>query len=69
MRAFVIVTLLLLFAAILNFVRSGADFFVLDTLPLIGGRSPSLLWDGAAVAMILITIWGIRRLRRRGSDD
>ena len=71
MRAFWIVLSVLLLAALIVWVRGGAQFNVLDALPLAGGRPPSLCWDGAAAAMVLIAIWGVTRLFRRdgGSSD
>lgn len=63
MKAFWIVLGLLLLAALIVWVRAGAKFNLIHTLPLLGGKPPSLCWDGAALAMIPIAIWGVRRLR------
>lgn len=54
----------LLLAGLIVWVRGGsAPFNVLHALPLLGGHKPSLLWDGAAFVMVLIVLWGLRRLR------
>jgi hypothetical protein len=65
MRAFWIVLSVLLLAAMIVWVRAGATFSLVHTLPLLGGKPPSLCWDGAALAMILIAICGVQRMRRR----
>lgn len=65
MRAFWIVLVVLLIGVLINAVRDGAEFPLVQTLPLLGGDRPSWLWDGATMAMLLITCWGIRRLYRR----
>lgn len=64
MKAFWIVLIVLLIAALIVWVRAGAGFHVLHTLPLLGGARPSWLWDGAAVVMLAIAVWGIWRVIR-----
>ena len=66
MKAFWITLMILLIAVLIRAVRDGADFPLVQTLPFLGGERPSWLWDGAAVVMLLITYWGVRRLQRRG---
>ena len=67
MKAVWIILLILLITALISWVRDDAtDFHIVHTLPFLGGQPPSFLWDGAALAMIAITIWGICRLMRRG---
>ena len=65
MKAFWIVLVVLLIAVLINAVRQGSDFPLVQTLPLLGGDRPSWLWDGAAAVMLLITYFGIRRLIRK----
>jgi hypothetical protein len=67
-KLFVIIVLVLLLAALINWVRQGAGFPIVQTLPLLGGKEPSVLWDGAAIVMLAITAWGIRRVARRHSE-
>ena len=67
MKLFWIVLIVLLFAALIDWVREAQDpFHVLGTLPLLNPR-PSGLWHVAGLLMIVITAWGIRRLKN--SDD
>lgn len=66
LKLFWIVLLVLLTAALLTWLRAeGGGTSVVRALPLLGGHKPSILWDGASAAMLLITLWGIGRLRRR----
>jgi hypothetical protein len=65
MKAFWIVLSTLILAALIVWVRAGAAFNLVHTLPPLGGKPPSLYWDGAAVAMIVIAINGVHRLRNR----
>ena len=64
MKLIVILIVLLLFAALINFLRGDAGFPISQALPLLGGHPPGL-FDVAAGAMILISIWGIMRLLRK----
>ncbi len=66
MRFFWIIVIVLLFAAVICWVRDSATgFHVIQALPLLGGKEPSILWDGATVVMLLIVIWGVRRLGQK----
>lgn len=65
----VYVTLVILIAAsLIGFIRGGAGFPIVQVLPFAGGPAPAL-YSGAGVVMILITIWGIRRLQRNRHSD
>ena len=64
MRAFAIVTIVVITAVLINWIRAGqAPFHIVNTLPLLTGK-PIAGWDGAAIIMLLIGAWGISRLRR-----
>jgi hypothetical protein len=67
MRLFKIVLVTLLLAAIVNWVRQGQRFSILESLPLVGGHDPSR-YDVAAVVIIVIALWGIARTAR-GDDE
>ncbi|MEK6675015.1 MAG: hypothetical protein AABZ47_05095 [Planctomycetota bacterium] len=67
MRLFKVVLVILLLAAVANWMRQGQrGFSILESLPIIGGHDPSR-FDLAAIAMILVTLWGIARSRK--TDD
>ena len=66
MKTFWIVLMILLIAVLINAVRGGADFPLVQALPFLGGDRPSWLWDGAAIVMLVIALWGMRRLHRQG---
>ena len=67
MRAVMIALALLMIAGLINFVRGG-DFHIAKTLPFCGGHEPGL-YDVGAVIMIIIAIWGIRRVVRNADRD
>jgi hypothetical protein len=58
------VLVIVLLAGVICWVREGAGFSVLQALPLLGGHAPGL-FDVGGVALIVITIWGLRRLARK----
>jgi hypothetical protein len=62
-----IVLLILLLASLIGWVRGDAVFPIVQALPFLGGYSPGI-YDAGACIMILITVWGIRRLNRRNED-
>jgi hypothetical protein len=64
MKAVRVVTAVLIIATLIDWVRQGETFSILESLPLIGGYRPGIYDVGAAV-MILIAFWGIERLARR----
>ena len=63
MKAFWIVLIILFVAVVINAVRGGATFPVVQALPFLGGHRPGS-HDFGASAMIVITIWGIRKMLR-----
>jgi hypothetical protein len=67
MRIVWTVLIVVLIAALICWVRSGSAFNVVQALPLLGGHPPGI-FDLGAFVMILITIWGVRRLTRNRSD-
>lgn len=67
MRAVMIALVLLMIAGLINFVRGG-DFHIAKTLPFCGGHEPGI-YDVGAVLIIIIAIWGMRRLVRHTTED
>lgn len=69
MKAAKVVLILILIAVLINAVRLGDDFPLPYVFPGLGGMPPSQ-YDLAGIAMILITLWGLARLRqnRRKAD-
>ena len=64
MRLAVILIVVLLFGALINFLREGAGFPITQVLPLLGGHPPGM-YDVAAGVMLLIAVWGFWRVARR----
>ena len=64
------VLIIVLIAALICWVRTGADVFsIVEALPLLGGHEPSWLWDAlGGGGLLLITAWGIRRLQRKQGE-
>ena len=54
----------LLTATIVNWIRHGEGFSIVQTLPFLGGHRTGI-YDVAGIMMLLITIWGARRLGGR----
>ena len=67
MKAVKIVLVLILIAALINAVRLGQSFPLPHVFPFLGGMAPSQ-YDLAGIAMLLITLWGLARLRRNRRD-
>ena len=58
------VLIVVLIAALICWVREGADFNIVTALPLLGGRPPGC-GDVGALALLAITGWGVARLWNR----
>ena len=69
MKAVQITLVLVTILALARWVQDGNSFHIVRTLPLLGGHRPGI-YDLAGIAMLLITLIGFARLRRRrtGSD-
>ena len=69
MKAVQITLVLIVILALAGWVQDGNSFHIVRTLPLLGGHRPGI-YDLAGFAMLLITLIGFVRLRRRrtGSD-
>ena len=65
MKAVKIVLVVLLIAALANWIRDGKSFSLLESLPIIGGYEPGI-YDVGGIVMVLIALWGVDRIRRRG---
>ena len=63
MKTFWIVLIILLIAVLINAVRGNAGFPLVQVLPFLGGHRPGI-HDVGAIIMIVIAIWGIRKLLR-----
>lgn len=61
-----IAAVLVLVLIMMTYIRGGLDFPLPRVLPFAGGHAPSALYDGAALAAVAITIWGILRVLGRG---
>ncbi|MFC1805377.1 hypothetical protein ACFL09_00155 [Planctomycetota bacterium] len=68
MKAAIVVLIVILTGALVCGIRGDLDFSIVHTLPLLGGHKPSLWYDGGAVCLVLLFLWGLGRLRRRGED-
>lgn len=67
-RTIYLTLIVILVCSLVNFIRGGADFHIAKVLPFCSGR-PVSLYDWAAVAMFIITVWGLNRLRRQEGDS
>jgi hypothetical protein len=66
MKVFKITLVVIILASVINAVRVGADFPILQSLPLLGGPRP-LKYEVVGLVILCITAWVCRRLRKRGS--
>ena len=69
MRTFKTTLILLSALALAVWLRASVDFgHIARVLPFSGGFRPSI-YDAAAIAMVLISLWGLGRLKRKGNGD
>jgi len=68
MKMAAVVLVVLVAAVLINAVRGGEGFGLVDVLPGMTSDRPGL-YHLAGVAMLLITIWGFLRMRRSGEDE
>ena len=66
MRATQVVIAVVIAALVIRAVSAGYDFKLPMVLPFMGGRKPGI-YEAGGIAIILIALWGIKRLGR--SDD
>ena len=59
---------ILIAAALINFARGGEGFHIAKVLPFASGETPGI-YDWAGIAIVLITLWGIQRLRRNRNSS
>jgi hypothetical protein len=58
------ITLIIIFiSALINAVRLGDDYPIVQALPFLGRGRP-LIYHIAGIAVLLITAWGLHRLRK-----
>lgn len=62
MRPIAIALIVLLAAALINFIRGSECFPLPRVLPMCDGRSFSMQYALGGIALILLLIWGLRRL-------
>ena len=67
MRAAAVVCVLLVSALLVNWLRSGQDFPIVQTLPFLGGHEPSL-YDFGGLVLLALAVWGALRLKRLWSE-
>lgn len=61
MRTALVVLVIVLCAVLINAVRNGEMFPIVQTLPGLGGDRPiCYTWGG--IGMLIVTLWGISRL-------
>ena len=60
--------IIILAAALIVFLREGRTFHIAKILPFCGGFKPSM-YDAAAIALLLLMLWGLGRLKRRDTSD
>lgn len=68
MKAAKVTLILLTAAAAVIFVKAGRTVDLRRTLPFCDGEPPNKYHLGA-LAMLLIWLWGMARLRRKDDDD
>ena len=68
MRAAAVVCVLLVSALLVNWIRSGQDFPIVQSVPFLGGHEPSL-YDVGGLCLLALMGWGAMRLRRLRRDD
>jgi len=76
MKAFLITLILLGAFALICFVRDGADFPLPQVIPALDGRALSVPYFLGGLALLVLMIWGLRRLqpgsatsRGQGSEE
>ena len=68
MKMAAVVLIVLVAAVLINAVRGGEGFPLVDVLPGMASGRPGL-YHVAGVAMLLIAAWGLLRIRRSGEDE
>jgi len=70
MKTVKIVVIVIVTAALINFIRGSESWPLPRVLPLLGNHQPSFLYDLAGGgALVLLLWWGLRRLRRRDDEE
>ncbi len=68
MRAATVAAILVLGAGLISWERGGEGFHIVQTLPFCGGPRRGLV-EVAGIILLLMIIWGFRRLRRPDRGD
>ena len=69
MKAIKITLILLVAGCILAFVKSAEVFHIAKALPFCSGNPIEWDYDLGGVAMIVLFLWGLHRLRRKEHHD
>lgn len=70
MKALKFTILLIVIIVLINWIRQGNfDGHLPAVMPFLGGKEPSVLFDGGSIICIGIVIWGLLRLARNRRDD
>jgi len=69
MKAAKLTILLIVILVLLNWMRGDYDHSLPEVLPFLGGKDPSRVYDGSALIVILITLIGLARLRKRNNNQ
>jgi len=69
MKAAKVVLIALLAALAINWVRQGSTFHIVQTLPFLGSRKPTLSYEVGGFILLILAWWGFSRLRRLGKDS
>lgn len=67
MRAAIVICILLCSALLINWLREGESFPIVQTLPFLGGHDPGL-YDFGGLVLLGLAVWGALRLKRLWSD-
>lgn len=70
MKAAKITILLIITIVLINWLRTNNfNEHIIHCLPLLGGKSPSMLFDGGAIICILIGLLGLSKLGNNKHND
>lgn len=69
MKATKITLIVLVAACVLAFVKSGMVFHIAKALPFCSGNPIEWDYDLGGVAMVVLFLWGLHRLRRNRRHD
>jgi hypothetical protein len=68
MKAAKLVLILIVTMGLILFVRGGRDFNLVKSLPFCGGHKPGF-YDFGAIALVVLMLWGLGRLKQSGQEQ